>query len=60
MAERGGTVSPSKRISPTVLQRMLSMNVSSCCSIGGIQAQPISVITNFSFGKRSNTPPRVR
>ena len=25
-------------------------------SIGGIHAQPISVITNFSFGKRSNTP----
>jgi hypothetical protein len=60
VAERGGTVSPSKRISPTLFDRMLDMNVSSCVSVGGIHAQPISVMTNFRRGNRSNTPPSVR
>ena len=57
VADRGrmcSVVYASSPIAPVVAD--LAIMPSSCASIGGIHAQPISVITNFRRGKRSNTP----
>ncbi len=57
VALRGSTCSSAKRSSPILpVSRIEARYPSSCSSIGGSHAQPISVITKRRRGNRSNTP----
>jgi hypothetical protein len=56
VAERGSEFSSVYFSSPISPLRTIAMTRSSCSSSGGNAAAEPSVITNFSFGKRSNTP----
>ncbi len=60
VAERATVLSSVYFSSPISPFFTLAMMPSSCLSSGGIHAAPISVITNFIRGKRSNTPLSVR
>jgi len=61
VADLGRMCSSAKRNSPIAPRlRMLPSIESRCSSVGGTHAQPISVIANLSFGKRSNTPDHSR